>query len=150
MLSKISADTNVLFSGLYYGGAAAPLLEAVRNCELDFYQSEYLKNEIVFVCRRSYRPLAPVAAFYFLPNVHVVIERPPTEEEYAWAQKLVRDLKDVPGFLFAKKMVDANAIDFFVTGDKDLLQPAVRKACRNRIITLQQFNKRLEKEARKR
>ena len=141
MISSVGADTNVLFSGFYYGGSARKLLELVRFGKIDFWQSEYLKDELVEIAKRNGMNLRVLGFFYPLENVHIVTDESYfSKEEFASAGKLVRDRKDVPVYVFAKKMLSLHKIDFFVTGDNDLLQEDVRASLSNKIISLSEFN----------
>ena len=144
---NIGADANIVFSALYFGGRAAPFFNAVNLNKIDLYQSEYLKDELVAVAKRKYLPKNNLELFYSLSNVHVITDASYYSKiEFEAALKLVRDAADVPVFVFAKKMLSAGKIDFFVTGDNDLLEEKVRLALADKIISLAEFNEILISE----
>ncbi|KKW37666.1 MAG: hypothetical protein UY87_C0087G0005 [Candidatus Peribacteria bacterium GW2011_GWC2_54_8] len=145
MRFSIGADTNVLFSGLYYGAAASSLIEAVRFNKIDLYQSEYLRDELFEVSVRNRMPLETAMLFYNLANVHVVTDDSYySKEEFDEAKPLIRDEKDIPVYVFAKKLLSVGKIDYFVSGDKDLLQAKVRKSLQGKIVSLAEFNELLQ------
>ena len=138
---SVGADTNVLFSGIYFAGVASTLVNFVRFKKVDLYQSEYLRDELVEVARRNSLPLKPFEPFYSFDNVHIITDRSYySKEEFASAGKLVRDKKDVPVYVFAKKMLSLKKIDYFVTGDKDLLEEKVKKSLDWKMISIREFN----------
>lgn len=141
---NVGADTNVLFSGLYYGRMAEPFTRAIQFDTVDLYQSEYLRDELVTVCRRKRLPLEPLEKLYSFANVHVITDASYYSKiEFEAAEKLVRDAKDIPVFVFAKKMISLGKIDFFVSGDRDLLQEEVRRELNYKILDLREFNETL-------
>lgn len=145
MRFSIGADTNVLFSGLYFGGTASSVINLIRFKKADLYQSEFLKDELVEVSKRNGMPLSVAELFYSLDNVHVITDASYySKREFAAAEKLVRDEKDVPVYVFAKKLLDLRKIDYFVTGDRDLLQEKVRKTLSGKLVSLREFNELIQ------
>lgn len=141
MSLSVGADANIVFSALYFGGRANLFFDAVKMNNVELYQSEYLRDELAAVARRKQLPARPLELFYSLRNVHVITDASYySRAEFANASKLVRDAEDVPVFVFAKKMLSAGKIEWFVTGDKDLLEEGVRTALENKIISLSEFN----------
>lgn len=141
MALNFGADTNILFSGIYFRGKAGNFIDAVRFKKIELYLSEYIRDELFEVAKRNNFPLKVLNLFYDLGNVHIIRDSSYfSKEEFAKAKDLVRDLKDVPVYLFAKKMISLGKMDFFVSGDKDLLEEKIKKFLSNKIISLSEFN----------
>lgn len=137
----LTADTNIVFSGLYFGGSAKPLIQAISIGRVDIYQSEYLQNELTRISVEHGFTQHVIDAFYALPNVHVITEdQTYSLQDYEIAKQLVRDPKDVPVYLFAKAMLQARRIDYFATGDGDLLTRKVKETLPGKVITLAELN----------
>lgn len=141
MRLNIGADTNLLFSGLYYGKTAGKIVELVRFNRVEFYQSEYLRDELLLVSRRNAMPAFVLEKFYSLDNVRVITDDSyHSKQEFESAKKIVRDPKDIPVYVFAKKLLSLQKIDYFVSGDSDLLQEKVRASLANKIVSVREFN----------
>lgn len=137
---NIAADTNVLFSGLFYRGPPNSLIKAVQRGETRLHMSEYLRDELVEVVRGKAANIGSVAAFLNLPNVRVIADSNyDSDDFFGLAAELVRDKKDWPVFAFAKFSLERQLIDFFVTGDKDLLTPNVRRELKGKIVTVNEL-----------
>lgn len=141
MKVSVGADTNILFSAIFYGGAGAPLVQAIKFKKIEFYQSEYIRDELVAIAKRKGMPLKALQLFYDLDNVHIVKDSSYfSKQEFSDAKKIVRDEKDVPVFVFAKKLLELKKIDCFVSGDQDLLEEKVKKALFEKMLSLREFN----------
>jgi len=141
MKPGIGADTNILFSGLYFGKAASSIIRLVRFKKTDLFVSEYIKDELLAICKRKNLPLKVLSIFFSLDNVHIIKDESYFDKEkFKDAKILIHDEKDVPIYCFAKKMFEYNKIEYFITGDKDLLDEKVRNSAHGRILSLAEFN----------
>ncbi len=137
---NIAADTNVVFSGLYFRGLPNSLIRAVQRGEARLHISEYVRDELVEAARSKAVNVNSIAALLNLPNVRVVADSNyGSGEFFGPAAELVRDRKDWPVFAFAKFILSSGAVDYVVTGDDDLLTPAVREALDRKIVTVREL-----------
>lgn len=60
-------------------------------------------------------------------------------EEKELANKMVRDIKDRPIFLYLHRMVKQKQNFYLISGDKDLLEKSLRLSEENRILTTREF-----------
>jgi len=140
MKYRIGADTNVLFSGFYFSGPPEEVVRKILRNECVLFTSEYLAEELKEVAMRKRTDMETVRKFLELSNVRVL-----PDEEYdnmessEEAEKLVRDAKDRPVFAFASHTLKHGIIDYFLSGDNDLLEEKVRKALKGRLISAREF-----------
>ena len=143
MPEKLGVDTNVLVSALFFGGSLEWLaLKAVRG-DAEFYFSEYVRDEVYCFILEKRLSKEVFDEFLSLKNVHVVADADCDEARlFEEARRLVRDAKDRPVFALAKRLFEAKAVDLFISGDKDLLTPNVRKALAGKLLSPAEFRLR--------
>ncbi len=145
MQYRIGADTHVLFSGLCFRGPVHELLRMVLLREAGLFLSQYIVDETKAVFLRRNRPEALIDALLGLPNVSVLSDDVyDSSSIFEEGRRRVRDAMDAPVFAFAAYALRSSIIDYFVTGDGDLLTPGVRKALGGRIMAPSDFLKLCE------
>ena len=121
---KVFVDANTIVSGLLFVGNESVLLELGRLRALRLVSNEYVAQEVKLVLKREEFSLEDEERQqllrYTLECISVV-ENPP-EEEIKKHYDLLRDKKDLPVVLGAKK----ENCDYLVTGDRELLSKKVK------------------------
>ena len=144
---RIGADTNILFSGIYFQKRVGEVLGMVSRSECTLTISEYVRDELLLVAAREGRSPKSIGALLELENVFLLPDRLYARKEvFATAKKLVRDEEDVPVFAAAHYLLKNDRIDYFLSGDEDLLTEKVRKALQGRMLTAAEFLGKAEKE----
>ena len=140
MRYRVGLDTNVLFSGLYFGGNPGEIIKMVENDECVLVLPEYVWNELRMVAERKGVDIAPVELLQKLGNVKTMLDSSYFKQEnFALAKELVRDEKDRPVFAFELHALRRNLIDYLVSGDGDLLTKEVRTAINGRVVAPAEF-----------
>ncbi len=142
MRYRLGLDTNVLYSGIFYGGPPAEIMDLIEEDDADLVFHEFARDELRGVLHRHRRSEIPLEDLLVLENVRLVFDADyATPGNLSEAKTLCRDAKDVPHLAFALNALRHNVIDYFITGDSDLLTPAIRKASKNRVVTPAEFLK---------
>ncbi len=137
---RVGADTNLLFSGLFFAGAPHDFLERVLRKELTLFLSQYVVDELLDVLRQknvseeSFQKLLELENVRVFSDDHYISKALFTE-----GRGLVRDLNDVPVYAFAAYGLRTGIFDYFVTGDADLLVPPLRKALAGKMVSVPEF-----------
>lgn len=120
---KIVLDTNVLISGIFWGGKPYTIIEIWLNHEIQLFATKKIINEYFVVLDRidKSRKSAKKWQKYILENIHIV--------EAKSSIKLSRDPDDDK---FLNCAVSANAT-YLVSGDNDLLE--LKQIGKTKIIT---------------
>src|SRR3989344_4260075 len=109
---KVVIDTNIIVSGLLFGGKPLQILEAVVDGKIEVYTSEVLMDELLRILEMKFglsRDRLTETEESLRENFKIV--RPQT------TVKIARDADD-DAVLAVAREVDA---DFLVSGDNDLL-----------------------------
>lgn len=128
---KIFLDANVIVSGLLYGGNESLLLECgkLRLCRL--YTNQYVLKEVERTLHKSLFGLndeeIDEILSYLFRCVKIMEDPSLTEIEHAF--EIINDKKDAPVLAGALKN-----FDYFVTGDKELLEYKKARPVNARIV----------------
>ncbi|MCL1999226.1 MAG: putative toxin-antitoxin system toxin component, PIN family [Turicibacter sp.] len=118
---KIMLDTNVLFSGLVYGGKVAPAVVEYVSKHYDLYLSEYAVNELKKATLNK-TPHQATKINEILAKLNYTLVKLPLEDppdEYF----NLRDPNDIP---ILQAAVDED-MDILITGDKDFEDVIIKK-----------------------
>ena len=111
---KVIIDTNVLISGIFFGGPPAKILEAWRGGELQSVVSPEILEEYYEVCERisvRYPDIDIAPILFLIASNSQVVESPPL------ADQVSRDADD-DKFMACAIASDTRTI---ISGDNDLL-----------------------------
>jgi len=109
---KIMLDTNVLFSGLVYGGKVAPIVVEYVNKHYDLYLPAHAVMELKKVALQKKQKQANEINSILARLNYTLLETPPgMPEEYL----NLRDPNDIPILWTAVN----KRMDILITGDKD-------------------------------
>lgn len=133
---RLGADTNVLFSGLFFDGGPNRLLGFVLRKEATLFLSQYVVDELREVIARKKAPSDSFHRLLELSNARVLSDdHYASKALFSEGKRLVRDKMDVPVFAFAAYLLRSGLADYFVTGDDDLLTGGVCRALEGKIIS---------------
>lgn len=140
MRYRLAFDTNVLFSALFFGKKAGEALYTILANQHYLICSEYIRDELLEVIRRKGLSVVPAQKLFALSNVKTLPDSTyASRKNFDSCKKIIRDEKDVPVLAFAKHALENNLVDFFISGDNDLLEPKVRRFAETRILSLSEF-----------
>ncbi|MCL1999228.1 MAG: putative toxin-antitoxin system toxin component, PIN family [Turicibacter sp.] len=109
---KIMLDTNVLFSGLIYGGKVAPVVVEYVNKHYDLYLPSYAIDELnEVVCEK--KPHKADEINDILAKLSYTLLQTPKKNPKQYLD--MRDPKDIP----ILRTAVIHKIDILITGDKD-------------------------------
>ncbi|MCC7196988.1 putative toxin-antitoxin system toxin component, PIN family [Candidatus Peregrinibacteria bacterium] len=130
---KIVLDTNVLISGIFWGGKPYTIIEIWLNHRIQLFATKKIIKEYFVVLDRidKSRKSAKKWQKYILENIHII-----NEKSFI---KLSRDPKDDK---FVNCAISANAT-YIVSGDNDLLE--LKEIGKTKILTPSAFIKVYEK-----
>ncbi len=139
MRFKLALDTNVLFSGLFFGKSAGKIIYWLLSNKHDLVCSEYVRDELLEVIRRKRLDSAPALKLFELSNAKMIPDSVyASKKAFGECEKAVRDIKDVPVLAFARHSLEHKLADFFVTGDTDLLEPKAKAFAKNKVLTVRE------------
>jgi putative PIN family toxin of toxin-antitoxin system len=138
---KIFVDANIV-SGLLFSGNESVLLELGRLGALRLVTNEYVLQEVKKVLERKEFSLTDAERQHLLRYVLecISVVENPRKEEIEKYYNLLRDKKDLPVLLGAKK----ENCDYLVTGDRELLSEKVKRFVNS--ITTSELLERLVRE----
>jgi len=118
---KVLLDTNVLFSGLGFGGVVGDLLEELIRQGHSLVTGEYILEELREKVRLKFKEPHAKAALdlllYILPRMALEVKPPEAYRPHLEPAKGLVPEQDAPILAMAL----ADDVDFFVTGDRDFL-----------------------------
>lgn len=122
---KVFVDANTIVSGLLFVGNESILLELGRLRALRLVTNEYVLQEVKRALEREEFRLTDEErqhlVKYLLECIFIVDD--PLKEEIKKHYDLLRDKKDLPVVLGAKK----ESCEYLVTGDKELLSEKIKQ-----------------------
>lgn len=141
---RVIIDTNIFFSSIFYpDGNERRLFELADRGLWQIIICDYVFDEIQLVLKR--KGIEPSLAVDLLDTyqniVHMDLDPENYQETLEEAAQLVSDKKDWPVYIFAKQEMEKDEETYFVTGDKHLNTPEVKKTLDNRIFKTKEFFK---------
>ena len=137
---RVGADTNILFSGLFFTGAPHDFLKRVLRKDLTLFLSQYVVDELLDVLGQKKVSDESFRRLLELENVRVFSDdHYASKALFSEGKRLVRDLKDVPVYAFAAYGLRTGVFDYFITGDADLRVPKVKAALHNKVLSVSEF-----------
>ena len=142
---RVIVDTNIIFSAIFYkDGNEYKLFDLADKNKLEIIIMDYVYEECKLILER--KEINPALFVDFIETFKNIILKELEPKEYhnnlKKAKETIRDVKDVPLFIFAEKEIGLDKHTYLVSGDKDFHTKKVKSTLDGRVYSSKEFLKK--------